>query len=175
MNLLPLLSSKSWGESCLLLNNRSLCICCFIHQKITPHKGQILSSLFLTDMPYTLLKYLINTHLCISFIFVRVLVRGTKIEKTAACMPCLQAYVRKFNNPNPLLLPSDILTEQLLKDYGIPSYSDTLFHFRKRSAQVIRLSLEKRQRVFQFSIEIKTAEYHPIQSKNNKPIMYYEL
>jgi hypothetical protein len=40
-----------------------------------------------------------------------VLVRGTKIEKTGACMPYLQAYVRKFNNPNPLPLPSDILTE----------------------------------------------------------------
>lgn len=53
-----------------------------------------------------------------------------KTEKRGTCMLYLQAYVKKLNNQNPLPLPSDTLTEQLLKDYGTPSYNDT-FYFRK--------------------------------------------
>lgn len=54
-----------------------------------------------------------------------VFVRERKTEKGGACMLHVLAWLRKSNNQNPFILPSDILTEYLIKDYGIPRYNAT--------------------------------------------------
>lgn len=48
-----------------------------------------------------------------------------KDRKRDACMLHVLAWLRTSNNQNPFILPCDILTECLIKDYGISRYNAT--------------------------------------------------